>query len=312
MKNPKTRPAATEGRNPRTRHLDQKSTREILRVLNYEDAQAPGSVAKEIPAIARAVDAIVRALRRGGRLIYVGAGTSGRLAVLDAAECPPTFGVPPRLVCAIIAGGSRALTHEAEGAEDSPTKGARDLRAANLTSRDAVVGLTASGSTPYVLGAVDYARKRGAVTVGVTANRRSPIARAARILIAPETGPEAIAGSTRLKAGTAQKLVLNMLSTAAMVRLGCVYDNWMINVALTNQKLRRRGLRILEQATGARLSRVEHALRQSGHDLRTALVMLKTRTPAAEARQMIARAGGDLRQALGENGKPRASRRAGR
>lgn len=312
MKIQPTGPAATEGRNPRTRQLDQKSTQEILRLLNREDAQVSRAVAKEIPAITRAVDAIVLALRRGGRLIYVGAGTSGRLAVLDAAECPPTFGVSPRLVRAVIAGGPSALTHAAEGAEDSAAEGARDLRAVKVTPRDVVVGFTASGSTPYVLGALEYARKRGAVTIGMTVNQRSPIARAARFVIAPETGPEAIAGSTRLKAGTAQKLVLNMLSTAAMVRLGYVYDSWMINVALTNQKLRRRGLRILEQATGASLSAAEHALRLAGHDLRTALIMLKTGATAADARQRLARAKGALRQALGENGKRRVARRAGR
>jgi N-acetylmuramic acid 6-phosphate etherase len=283
------------------------ATGTLLRALNREDARVAAAVHREIPSIAKAVEEIVRRLRRGGRLLYVGAGTSGRLATLDAAECPPTFGISPRLVRAIIAGGRRALTDAVEGAEDSAAQGKRDLRAAGVTSKDAVVGLTASGTTPYVLGALEYARSRGAATIGVTANRHSAISRVVRILIAPVTGPEAVAGSTRLKAGTAQKLVLNMLSTATMIRLGHVYDNWMINVALTNQKLHRRGLRILGQATGASPSRAEHAARQAGHDLRVALVMLKGGWSAAEARRRLARAGGDLRRALGE-GQKRAGR----
>jgi N-acetylmuramic acid 6-phosphate etherase len=258
------------------------------------------AVARELPQIARAVDAIVRGLRRGGRLIYVGAGTSGRLAMLDAAECPPTFGVPRRMVQAVVAGGRRALVRAVEGAEDSETQGARDLRAKRVTANDVVVGLTASGSTPYVLGALGYARRRGAVTVGVTSNRQSPLARVAVITIAPQTGPEVITGSTRMKAGTAQKLALNMLSTAAMVRLGRVYDNWMIDVALTNRKLRQRGLRILEQVSGVSVSEAERALRQAGHDLRVALVMLKTGTNAAQAKRRLRAAQGNLRKALRE------------
>lgn len=296
------RPAAraTEQRNARSRGLDQLSTREILRVINREDATVAAAVARALPQIARAVDSIVGPLERGGRLIYVGAGTSGRLATLDAAECPPTFGVPARLVQAVVAGGRRALTRAAEGAEDSSARGARDLRARKITARDVVVGLTASGSTPYVLGALAQARRRGAVTIGVTCNRRSPLARLADITIATEVGPEVIAGSTRMKAGTAQKMVLNMLSTAAMIRLGHVYDNWMIGVALTNQKLRRRGLRILEQAAGVSVSEAAHAMRQAKHNLRVALIVLKTGASAAEARQRLKHAGGNLRQALGE------------
>ncbi len=288
----------TEQRNPRSRGLDLLSTPEILRVMNREDARVAAAVERELPQVARAVDAIVAALRRGGRLIYVGAGTSGRLAPLDAAECPPTFGVPRGLVQAVIAGGRRALTEAVEGAEDSAAQGARDLAAKKITARDVVVGLTASGSTPYVLGALGYARRRRAATVGVTSNPSSPISDLATVTIAPQVGPEVIAGSTRMKSGTAQKMVLNMLSTAAMVRLGRVYDNWMIDVALTNRKLRRRGLRMLEQATGAVASAAARALRQAGHDLRVALVMLKTGSNAAESRRRLARAGGKLRRAL--------------
>ena len=292
-------PHVTERRNPRSRGLDLKSTAEILRIINREDAGVARAVARAIPAIARAVDAIASALRRGGRLIYVGAGTSGRLAVLDASECPPTFGVPPRMVLGVIAGGRRALVSAVEGAEDDAAQGARDLKKKKVSAKDVVVGLTASGATPYVLGALRYARQRGAATIGVTCNPGAAIERVARITIAAQVGPEVIAGSTRMKAGTAQKMVLNMLSTAAMVRLGCVYDNWMINVALTNKKLRRRGLRLLEEATGASGSEAARAARHAGHDLRTALLMLKAGVDAATAKRRLKQAHGDLRKALG-------------
>ena len=292
------KPTRTEQRNPRSRRLDRKSTLEIVRALNREDARVAPAVRRELPAIARSVDAIVKAFRSGGRLFYIGAGTSGRLAVLDAAECPPTFGTPPKMVQAIIAGGARALRHASEGAEDSAPNGAKDLRRAGVSRRDVVVGLSASGTTPYVLGALEFARRRGAVTVGVTSNPRSPLARQARIAIAPDSGPEAIAGSTRLKAGTAQKMVLNLLSTASMVRFGRVYENWMIYVALTNQKLRRRGARILEEAAGASASAAAHALRQAGHNLPAALVMLKTGANAADASRLLGASGGNVREAL--------------
>ncbi len=290
----------TGQRNPRSRGLDRMPSAAILRVMNREDARVAQAVRREIPAIARAVDAIAVRLRGGGRMIYVGAGTSGRLAVLDAAECPPTFGVSPKLVQACIAGGKRALTGAVEGAEDSRTNGIRDLRRKKVSARDAVVGIAASGTTPYVLGAMEYARSQGALTVGITANRNSPLTRAVRIAITPEAGPEVLAGSTRLKAGTSQKMVLNMLSTAVMVRLGHVYDNWMIGVALTNKKLRERGRRILAEASGRTVSAAERALRQSGHNLRVALVMLKRNVDARTARERLQRAGGNLRRALGE------------
>ncbi|HTA51313.1 MAG TPA: N-acetylmuramic acid 6-phosphate etherase [Candidatus Acidoferrum sp.] len=292
------KPARTEQRNPRSRGLDRKTGLQIVQALNQEDARVAPAVRKVLPQIARAVDAIAKSLREGGTLFYVGAGTSGRLAVLDAAECPPTFGTPARTVRAIIAGGERALRHAVEGAEDSVAKGASDLRRAGLTQGDVVVGVAASGRTPYVLGALEFARRRGAVTVGVTSNPRSLVARAARISIAPDTGPEAISGSTRLKAGTAQKMVLNMLSTAAMVRLGRVYDNWMVHVALTNQKLRRRGARMLEEAADVSSSAAEHALRQANHNLPAALLMLKTGASLGDARRSLAASGGDVRQAL--------------
>jgi N-acetylmuramic acid 6-phosphate etherase len=305
MKFARQRFAATEQRNPRSRNLDLKPTSEILRIINREDAQVARAVRREIPRIARAVDAIAARLRKGGRLFYVGAGTSGRLGVLDAAEIPPTFGTPRSLVQGLIAGGSRALISAIEGAEDSPPKGAHDLHRKRLSARDVVVGLTASGATPYVLGALKFARARGAFTIAVTTNKAMPISRLAHVTIAPVTGPEVITGSTRMKAGTAQKMVLNMLSTAAMVRLGHVYDNWMINVAKTNQKLKRRALRILQQATGANSLTAGHAMRQAGHDLPIALVMLKTGADAQQARRNLASEHGNLRRAITRSGGPR-------
>ena len=288
----------TEHRNAASRNLDRLPAKRILQLMNREDRKVAAAVSREIPAIARAVDAIVQGLQKGGRLFYVGAGTSGRLAILDAAECPPTFGTPANLVQGIIAGGNRAITGAVEGAEDSAVNGARDLRAKHLKPSDVVVGIAASGSTPYVIGALRYAKKNKVVTVAITANRGTQLARIATISIAPEVGPEILTGSTRLKAGTSQKLVLNMLSTAAMVRLGHVYENLMIDVALTNRKLRDRGLRILMDASGRYASAARHALGQSGHNLRVALVMLKRDVTAAEAQRSIAEAKGNLRQAL--------------
>jgi N-acetylmuramic acid 6-phosphate etherase len=295
----KKAPRATERRNPRTRGFDTKSTLEILRAIQREEATVAKAVARAIPAIARAVDAITQALRRGGRLFYVGAGTSGRLAALDAAEIPPTFGTPARLVQAVIAGGRRALTYAVEGAEDNRAQGARDLAAHGLNHNDVVVGITASGSTPYVLGALEFARRRRAVTVGVAANPETQITRHAEISIVTETGPEVITGSTRMKAGTAQKMVLNMLSTSAMVRMGRVYDNWMIGVALTSRKLQARGLRILAEASGATMAVATLALRQSGHNMDVALIMLKTGSTAREAQRRLRAAAGNVRDALG-------------
>jgi N-acetylmuramic acid 6-phosphate etherase len=283
-----------------SRGLDLLSTHDLVRAIHREDATVPRAVARELPAIEQAVEAIVRSLRAGGRLIYVGAGTSGRLATLDAAECPPTFGVSPRLVQAVVAGGRRALTRAVEGAEDNAAQGARDLAAKRIHRRDAVVGLSASGSTPYVLGALRLARRKGAATIAVTAKRRAPISRFARITIAPDTGRELIHGSTRMKAGSAQKAVLNTLSTASLVRLGHVYNNWMVDVALANRKLRGRGLRILRESTGVPESQAARALAQAGGKMRVALVMLKTGANAAEARRLLRSARGDLRKALGE------------
>jgi N-acetylmuramic acid 6-phosphate etherase len=239
-------------------------------------------------------------MQRGGRLIYVGAGTSGRLGALDASECPPTFGTSANLVRALIAGGNKAVTQPVEGAEDSRKNARRDLQHIRLVRNDSLVGLAASGTTPYVLAAVTYAKRRGALTIAVTANRRSPLAKAARIAIAPDVGPEVLTGSTRLKAGTAQKMVLNMLSTATMVRLGHAYENLMIDLTKTNRKLRDRARRILVEATGRSVSDAEHALRQSEHNLRVALIMLKRRISPENARKALEAAAGDLRRAIGE------------
>jgi N-acetylmuramic acid 6-phosphate etherase len=276
------------------------TAREIVRLMNREDRKVAAAVGREISAIARAVEAIVAGMRKGGRLIYVGAGSSGRMAVLDAAECPPTFGISRKRMLALIAGGRRAVTGAVEGAEDSVRNAERELRKKKLTRNDVVVGIAASGTTPYVLGAMKYARTRGATTVAITSNRHMPAARLAKIVIAPEVGPEVLTGSTRLKAGTSQKMVLNMLSTASMARLGHVYENLMVDAELTNEKLADRALRMLAEASGKSVSAAKHALRAAGHNMRVALVMLKRGVGVKEAKKLIAGAGGDLREALGE------------
>jgi N-acetylmuramic acid 6-phosphate etherase len=290
----------TEQRNLASRDLDHMSSLEIVRLMNREDGRIAPAIARQLRAISLGVDGIVERIRRGGRLLYIGAGTSGRLGILDASECPPTFGVSPQLVRALIAGGPKAIHFPVEGAEDDRAQARRDLQKVGLTKNDALVGLAASGTTPYVLSAIAYAKQKGALTIGVTANRTSALARAAKIAIAPNVGPEVLTGSTRLKAGTAQKMVLNMLSTASMVRLGHAYDNLMIDLTKTNKKLRDRAGRILLEASGKELSAVEHALRQSEHNLRVALIMLKRGFSAELARKALHEAGGNLRRALAE------------
>lgn len=290
----------SELRNPASTNLDRLSALQIVRLMNREDRKVSAAVGRALPSIARAVDAIVKAIRNGGRLIYVGAGSSGRIAVLDAAECPPTFGTSPKLVQALIAGGRRAITNAVEGAEDSPANAERDLRAIKLTPKDVVAGICASGTTPYVLSALRFARKKKATTIAITVNRNTPVARLADILIATDVGPEVLTGSTRLKSGTAQKMVLNMLTTAAMARLGHVYENLMIDVQASNHKVSQRKVRILADASGKSLSAAAHALRQSGHQLRVALVMLKLRLDAKQAATTLHAAKGNVRAALGE------------
>ena len=287
----------TEAENPRTANISELTTEEIVRLMNEEDARVPIAVGRVLADVARAVEGIVARLGAGGRLFYVGTGTSGRLGVLDASECPPTFGVPPELVQGIIAGGYDALHRATEASEDDREAGARDLDARGVTGRDAVVGLAASGRTPYTVGAVEHARASGAFTVAVTCAPESPIARAAEVAIVPVVGPEVIAGSTRLKAGTAQKLVLNMISTATMIRLGYVTGNRMTNMLPRNEKLRARSLRIFRAETGADDETARAALEAAGGDLRVALVMRATNGTRAEAERALADARGVVRHA---------------
>jgi len=288
----------TEKPNPASAAIDTLSTEEVLRIINAEDRQVAEAVGREIPNIARAVDAIVAAIEHGGRLFYIGAGTSGRLGVLDASECPPTFSVPPEMVQGIMAGGEAALARATETTEDDPSIGARDLAARGFTGRDVLVGIAASGRTPYVLGAVAEALRLGAVTVGVSCSPDSELARAVAIAISPTPGPEVVAGSTRMKAGTAQKLVLNMLSTGAFIRLGYVYGNLMVNVQPKNTKLVDRARRIVAQAAGVEFERAAELLEASGNSVRTAIVMGKTGLPREAAEARLAAAGGRISRAL--------------
>ena len=288
----------TERANPRTAEIDRLSTADVLRLMNDEDATVPAAVRATIPQIARAVEELAPRLARGGRLLLFGAGTSGRLAALDAAEWPPTFGTPPEMAQAFIAGGPRALTQAVEGAEDDADAGRRDLRDSGAGARDAVLGISASGGAPYVLGALGEARSRGVLTIGLACREGSPLEAHADIVIAPVVGPEVIAGSSRLKAGTAQKLVLNMLSTATMIRLGKVYGNLMIDVQPTNAKLRARARRIVRDLTGASDEAAATALTEAG-SVRTAIVMLRLGLDRAAAEERL-RTFPTLRLALGE------------
>ena len=281
----------TEQENPRTRGLSDLPTADILRLMNEEDAGVAAAVGRVLPEAERAVEGIVGRLRAGGRLFYVGTGTSGRLGVLDASECPPTFGVPAEMVQGIIAGGYEALYRATEASEDDREAGARDAEARGVTGADALVGIAASGRTPYTIGAVEYARRLGAFTAAVTCAPDSAITRAAEVAVVPVVGPEVVAGSTRLKAGTAQKMVLNMLSTAAMVRLGYVSGNRMTNLRPANEKLRGRSQRILAAEAGLDARAAREALDEAGGDLRVALVMSKTGRPREEARAALAASG---------------------
>jgi N-acetylmuramic acid 6-phosphate etherase len=284
----------TEQANPASAGIDGRSTAEILRIINDEDARVAPAVAAEIAHIARAVDAIVEAIRAGGRVFYAGAGTSGRLGVLDAAECPPTFGVPPDLFQGVIAGGEAALLRATEASEDDPASGERDLRKRGFRKTDVLVGIAASGRTPWVLGAVTAARALGAVTVGIACTPDSPLARAVDIPITPLPGPEIIAGSTRLRAGTATKLVLNMLSTAAMIRLGYVYGNLMVNVRPANAKLRARAIHIVSEAGKVDPGRAEELLDAAAGSVRTAIVMARRNVGRAQGEQLLEAAGGRI------------------
>lgn len=277
----------TEQENPRTRGLSELPTEDIVRLMNEEDARVAGAVRLVLPEVARVVDSVVERLRAGGRLFYVGTGTSGRLGVLDASECPPTFGVEPELVQGIIAGGYEALYRAVEASEDDRDAGARDAEARGVNGKDALVGLAASGRTPYTIGAVEYARGLGAFTAAVTCVPDSPITSAAEVSVVPVVGPEAVAGSTRLKAGTAQKMVLNIISTATMVRLGYVTGNRMTNMRARNSKLHARSLRILAAEAGLDEAAAAEALERAGDDLRVAIVMSKTGRGIEDARRAL-------------------------
>jgi N-acetylmuramic acid 6-phosphate etherase len=290
----------TEQENPRTRSLSSLPTADVLRLMNEEDAGVAAAVCRVLPAVGRAVDAIVERSSAGGRLFYVGTGTSGRLGVLDASECPPTFGVPAELVQGIIAGGYDALHRATEASEDDREAGARDAGARGLTGRDALVGIAASGRTPYTIGAVEFARGLGAFTAALTCVPDSPITKAADVSIVPVVGPEVVAGSSRLKAGTAQKMVLNMISTATMVRLGYVTGNRMTNMRPSNVKLRARSERILAAETGLDEEAAREALAEAGGDLRVALVMSQAGLGAEEARAALEATGWVVGRAVEE------------
>ena len=289
----------TEQTNPASAGLGSLDTAGMLRAIHAQDRLVPAAVEREIPRIAKAVEAVVKAVRSGGRLIYVGAGTSGRIAALDAAEIPPTFGVGRETVQAVIAGGTRALTRAVEGAEDDAAQARREMAAMKIGPRDVVVGIAASGRTPYTVEALRYARSRRATTVAVTASAGSPLASAARIAIVPATGPEAIAGSTRMKAALAQKMVLHMISTAAMARLGHVYGNYMVGVRPTNKKLWERACAIVETITRSGQADAARALKQSGKDVKVAILMLRRGIGREAARKLLARHHGNLRNIFG-------------
>lgn len=289
----------SEGRNPRSMDIDLMSAAEIVELINAEDRAVPEAVGAVLPQVAAAVERIVTAFEAGGRLIYIGAGTSGRLGVLDASECPPTYGVPPTMVVGLIAGGPGALLKAVEGAEDDVAQGAADLERIAADSKDVVVGIAVSGRTPYVIGALEHAAKVGAATVALTCNPDSPIARMAEISIAPVVGPEVVTGSTRMKSGTAQKLVLNMLSTASMVRIGKTFQNLMVDMQATNKKLVARAVRVVMQATECTAEEAEAALAAAGNDMKVAILTVLTGQSVEQARTALVISGGHLREALG-------------
>ena len=288
----------TEGRNPASQNIDELSTEAMLRVINDEDKKVALAVEAIVPQIAEAVDAICAAFQAGGRLIYCGAGTSGRLGILDASECPPTFGTPREQVVGLIAGGHKAILQAVENAEDNREQGAQDLRDIHFSRQDVLVGIAASGRTPYVLGALAYASQLGATTVALTCNPDSPMSHAAGIALTPVVGPEVVTGSSRMKAGTAQKLVLNMLTTGAMIRSGKVYGNLMVDVEATNQKLVQRQVNIVKQATDCDDATASAALRACGGHCKTAILMVLAGLDADEAQALLSQHQGFIRQAL--------------
>lgn len=288
----------SEGRNPETMDIDLLPSLDIVKRLNRQDSQVPAAVKEVLPQVAQAVDKITQAFRNDARLIYLGAGTSGRLGVLDAAECPPTFGVSDQMVIGLIAGGKEAMFQAQEGAEDSPELGQADLQQLNLTAQDVVVGIAASGRTPYVIGGLEYANDIGTTTVAVSCNPDSPIAEIAAIAISPVVGPEALTGSTRLKSGTAQKLILNMLSTASMIRLGKSYQNLMVDVKATNKKLHARAIRIVMQATECEAREAERVLKETNNNVKLAILMLLSGMDKETARHQLDKQKGFLRKVV--------------
>ena len=288
----------TEQRNPNSMHVDSLSALEIVQLMNQEDKQVPLAIEKCLPQIAQAVECIVAAFQQGGRLVYIGAGTSGRLGVLDASECPPTFGVSPEMVKGIIAGGERALRHPIEGAEDSKAQAVVDLQTIQFSSKDVLVGIAASGRTPYVIGALEYAKSLGSVTVSISSNPNSAMANIVDIAIDTVVGPEVLTGSSRLKSGTAQKLVLNMLTTASMILMGKCYQNLMVDVQASNEKLKARAIRIVMQATDCDKALAEETLKQADQNAKLAIMMILSGLDRAQAETLLEKHQGKLQLAL--------------
>lgn len=288
----------TEQRNPNSMHVDSLSALEIVQLMNEEDKQVPLAIEKCLPQIAQAVERIVAAFQQGGRLVYIGAGTSGRLGVLDASECPPTFGVSPEMVKGIIAGGERALRHPIEGAEDSKTQAVVDLQTIQFSSKDVLVGIAASGRTPYVIGALEYAKSLGSVTVSIASNPNSAMANIVDIAIDTVVGPEVLTGSSRLKSGTAQKLVLNMLTTASMILMGKCYQNLMVDVQASNEKLKARAIRIVMQATDCDKALAEETLKQADQNAKLAIMMILSGLDRSQAEALLEKHQGKLQLAL--------------
>ena len=288
----------TEQRNPNSMNVDSLSALEIVQLMNDEDKQVPLAIEKCLPQIAQAVERIVAAFQKGGRLVYIGAGTSGRLGVLDASECPPTFGVSPEMVKGIIAGGERALRHPIEGAEDSKAQSVIDLQTIQFSSKDVLVGIAASGRTPYVIGALEYAKSLGSVTVSIASNPNSAMANIVDIAIDTVVGPEVLTGSSRLKSGTAQKLVLNMLTTASMILMGKCYQNLMVDVQASNEKLKARAIRIVMQATDCEKALAEETLKQADQNAKLAIMMILSGLDRAQAETLLEKHQGKLQLAL--------------
>ena len=288
----------TEQRNPNSMHVDSLSALEIVQLMNEEDKQVPLAIEKCLPQIAQAVERIVAAFQQGGRLVYIGAGTSGRLGVLDASECPPTFGVSPEMVKGIIAGGERALRHPIEGAEDSKSQAVVDLQTIQFSSKDVLVGIAASGRTPYVIGALEYAKRLGSATVSIASNPNSAMANIVDIAIDTVVGPEVLTGSSRLKSGTAQKLVLNMLTTASMILMGKCYQNLMVDVQASNEKLKARAIRIVMQATDCDKALAEETLKQADQNAKLAIMMILSGLDHAPAEALLEKHQGKLQHAL--------------